>query len=137
MSYGRGGIDREGIGAWYATYIANAGLKSVAGDGITILNRAAVIGKAVALTAADTVGYGSDGDALEGIITQYDYDGYVTVQVRGYAVDVPVVDGSEPAVKDVVVVNGAGAVKTLAATRYGPKVESVDTAANTCVLFLG
>jgi hypothetical protein len=136
MAYGRGGIDREGIGAWNATYIADNGLKTLAGDGKTTLNRAAVIGKAVALTAADTVGYGTDGDALEGVIVQYEYDGYVTVQKRGYAT-VPVVDGSEPAVKDVVVVNGAGAVKTLAATKYGPKVESVDATANTAVVFLG
>jgi hypothetical protein len=153
MSYGRGGIDRSGIGTWNATYKADSALKTLAGNGTTTLNRAAVIGKAVTRTGADECGYGSDGDALLGIIVQYEYDGYVTVQRRGYAVDVPVKDGSEPDVKDVVVVDGAGNVKKAPGTTftipgtpdtevtvpvvYGPTVESVDTTANTCVLFLG
>lgn len=144
----RGGIDREGIGTWHATYMADNGLKSVAGDGRTTMNRDAVIGKAVALTGADTCGYGADGAPLLGAIYQYEYDGYVTVTTRGY-VELPCVDGSEPAVGDVVCVNGAGAVKKWAPTMtfgaethpvpvlYGPRVVSVDTTANTCVVFLG
>jgi hypothetical protein len=137
MAYGRGGIDREGIGMWNATYIADNGLKTLAGDGKTTLNRSVVIGKAVALTAAQTVGYGADGDPLEGVIVQYEYDGKVTVQKRGFAKDVPVVNGSEPAFGDIVVVNGAGSVKADATLKYGPRVDEVDATANTCVVFLG
>lgn len=39
-------------------------------------------GKAVALTDNNTVGYGSDGDPLFGVIRKVESDGYATVQVK-------------------------------------------------------
>lgn len=41
-------------------------------------------GKAVALTDNNTVGYGSDGDALFGVLTKVEHDGFASVQVKGF-----------------------------------------------------
>lgn len=125
----RGGIDFKGIRTYGegVTYFADENLMTAAGTD----NRKAVIGKAVTLVADSTVGYGSDGDALLGVIKQYEYDGVVTVDDVGYVV----VPGTAN-VGDVVVVDGNGGVKADATAKYGPTVVSVDAANGTVVVKL-
>lgn len=107
---------------------ADDGLQSIAGTD----NREAVIGKAVALVDEYTVGYGSDGDPLFGVIKQYEYDGHVTVDDVGY-VWVP----GTANVGDVVVVDGNGGVRAEATLAYGPKVVAVDSAKGRVMVRLG
>lgn len=79
-------------------------------------------GKAVALTGNNTVGYGSDGDPLFGVIRKVESDGYATVQVKGFAsgvtADVAKTMGENPVAKNAIgtlaAVDGAGGVKSAA-----------------------
>jgi hypothetical protein len=68
----------------------------------------AVEGKVVTITGASEMGFGTTGKPLDGMITRYEGDGYMTVQI-GRVMVVPGVSGSLPAAANYVVVNGAGA----------------------------
>lgn len=85
-------------------------------------------GKAVALTGNNTVGYGSDGDPLFGVIRKAEPDGYATVQVSGFACDIT---ASEAAIGKFAAVDGAGGVKSAADGVIGRGyITSVDSAAS-------
>lgn len=79
-------------------------------------------GKAVALTGNNTVGYGSDGAPLFGVIRKAESDGYATVQVKGFAcgitADVAKTMGDSPVTKTATgafaAVDGTGGVKSAA-----------------------
>lgn len=78
-------------------------------------------GKAVALTGNNTVGYGSDGDPLFGVIRKVESDGYATVQVKGacdVTADVAKTMGENPVAKNAIgtlaAVDGAGGIKSAA-----------------------
>lgn len=132
----RGGIDLQGVRTYGngVPMYADNGLQAIAGTD----NREAVIGKAVTLVAPVdeydeyTVGYGSDGDPLFGVIKQYEYDGCVTIDDVGY-VWVP----GTANVGDVVVVDGNGGVRAEATLAYGPKVVAVDSAKGRVMVRLG
>lgn len=96
-------------------------------------------GKAVALTGNNTVGYGSDGDPLFGVIRKAEPDGYATVQVKGFAcdisADVTATTGENPVVKTAIgafaAVDGAGGIKSAADGVIGRGyITSVDSAAS-------
>ena len=85
-------------------------------------------GKAVALTSNNTVGYGSDGDPLFGVIRKAEPDGCATVQVSGFACDIT---ASAAAIGKVAAVDGAGGVKSAADGVIGRGyITSVDSAAS-------
>lgn len=94
-------------------------------------------GKAVALTGNNTVGYGSDGDPLFGVIRKVESDGYATVQVKGFAcgiiADVTKTTGENPvaitAIGTLAAVDGTGGIKSAAGsvTSRG-YITSMDTA---------
>lgn len=79
-------------------------------------------GKTVALTDNNTVGYGSDGDPLFGVIRKVESDGYATVQVKGFAcgvtADVTKTTGENPVAKTAIgalaAVDGSGGIKSAA-----------------------
>lgn len=82
-------------------------------------------GKAVALTGNNTVGYGSDGDPLFGVVRKAESDGYATVQVKGFACGIT---ASETAVGKFAAVDGAGGIKSAADGVAGRGyITSVDT----------
>ncbi len=96
-------------------------------------------GKAVSLTDNNTVGYGSDGDPLFGVIRKAESDGYATVQVSGFAcgilADVTATTGENPVAKTAIgafaAVDGAGGVKSAADGVIGRGyITSVDSAAS-------
>ncbi len=83
MADPRNAVDFEGIGALTATYKI---------DGSTIVYDATkangasalTIGKAVTLSADDTVALAADGEAVEGTLLLVESDNKCTVQVSGY-----------------------------------------------------
>lgn len=93
-------------------------------------------GKAVTLTDNNTVGYGSDGDPLFGVIRKVESDGYATVQVKGFAcgvtADVTQTTGENPVAKTAIgtlaAVDGTGGIKSAAGSVIGRGyITSVDT----------
>lgn len=129
----RGGIDFEGIGAEYVTVQAAGSVSSVA----LASGASAVIGKAVTITGNGQMGYGSAGNPLKGIIQQYEDDGNMTVQYKGFAT-APGISGALPTAGDFVCVDGSGAVSKVASGNAGPAYAvSVDSTANTVVVFIG
>jgi hypothetical protein len=110
----RGDVSFEGVGFHATTYKAGAGIKAliIATDDRTGLPKGAdaLKKKPVVISGAATVDLGSDGDQVFGFIDSYEYDGYVSVQDRGYCVNVPTVD-SAPTVGSNVATDGAGKVK--------------------------
>jgi hypothetical protein len=113
----------DGINAGYVSMLAAAGID------------ADNVGDAVAISANNTVGLGNDGDQLFGKIIAYEDDGVVTVQCRGY-MEFDVVDGSEPSLGGMVLVNGAGKVKTAGGAIGRGICVTVDAANDTCGIIL-
>lgn len=70
-------------------------------------------GKAVALVDNNTVGYGTDGDALFGVLTKVEHDGLASVQVKGFAVGLAGT-ASATAINKFAAVDGKGGVKSAA-----------------------
>lgn len=70
-------------------------------------------GKAVALTGNNTVGYGSDGDALFGVLTKVEHDGYASVQVKGFSCGLAGT-ASATEIGKYAAVDGSGGVKSAA-----------------------
>ncbi len=68
-------------------------------------------GKAVALVDNNTVGYGTDGDALFGVLTKVEHDGLASVQVKGFAVGLAGT-ASATAINKFAAVDGKGGVKS-------------------------
>lgn len=68
-------------------------------------------GKAVALVNNNTVGYGTYGDALFGVLTKVEHDGLASVQVKGFAVGLAGTD-SATAINKFAAVDGKGGVKS-------------------------
>lgn len=68
-------------------------------------------GKAVAITDNNTVGFGSDGDPLFGVLTKVEYDGYASVQVKGFFCGL-VGTASATAINKYAAVDGAGGIKS-------------------------
>lgn len=50
----------------------------------TLIGGSAGVGKAVVLTAANTVALAADADHIYGVLTQVEWDGKCTIQVQGY-----------------------------------------------------
>lgn len=73
-------------------------------------------GKAIALTGNNTVGYGSDGDPIFGVIRKVESDGYATVQVKGFACNIT---ASEAAIGKFAAVDGSGGIKSAADSVIG------------------
>lgn len=134
MFMARGGISYDGIYSPFdfVTMKADSGLKAIK----TASGAAYVEGKVVTVTANDSVGFGTTGKPIDGIINKYEDDDCVTVQTRGFAT-VPGVSGSIAAAGTFVTVNGAGAVAS--ATVGRARVVKSDSSANvnTCVILLG
>ena len=129
----RGGLDYEGIGALFATFKADAGLKAAyAASGLV-----GVEGMAVALTEKGTCGFGNAGDALLGKVDKYEKDGYATVQVRGFT-SFTGVPGTLPNYGNVVVVDGNGAVKAASgATGTAKAIDIGSEATGPVMVFIG
>jgi len=68
------------------------------------------VDKAVAATAAQTAGLGSDGDRLLGKLSQFEADMYGSVDIAG-VLYLPYASGTVPTVGSAVVVDGAGNIK--------------------------
>lgn len=87
MADPRNAVDFQGIGILTATYIID---NSTITYDATKANGAAttMIGKAVTLSADDTVALCADGDAIEGKLLLVESDNKCTVQVGGYT-DLP------------------------------------------------
>lgn len=86
----------------------------------------AAYGMAVALVDDATVGFGTSGDNLHGLIAGVEKDGFVTIRVQGYMEGVKI-GTTAPAVGDLVAVDGAGGVVKSDATGYGPCVVRLET----------
>ena len=69
-------------------------------------------GKAVALTGNNTVGYGTDGAAVFGVIRKAEPDGVATIQVKGFACGLAGT-ASSTAVNKYAAVDGFGGVKSM------------------------
>lgn len=102
-------------------------------------------GKAVSLTGNNTVGYGSDGDPLFGVIRKAESDGFATVQVSGFAcdiiADVTATTGENPVAKTAIgafaAVDGAGGIKSAADGVIGRGyITSVDNTAGTADIIM-
>ena len=94
------------------------------------------IGHAVTLTAADTVGLGSAGGALCGVIVGLEKDGKAAVQVAGFAT-VAYTGSTAPTVGWTgLTVDGDGGVQTAGTGGRGCLVVRVDSAAKTAVIKL-
>lgn len=117
----------NGIGELVVTLPLDSTTKTTIGK-----NYDAACGNAVALTANNTVGYGSSGDALFGIIKGVEHDGAAAIQVKGFAVDIP--STGSLTVGGNVAVDGAGKVKT--AESGTAVVTSADTSNNVCDILL-
>lgn len=68
-------------------------------------------GKAVAITDNNTVGFGSDGDPLFGVLTKVEHDGCASVQVKGFSCGLAGT-ASATAINKYAAVDGAGGVKS-------------------------
>lgn len=68
-------------------------------------------GKAVAITGNNTVGYGTAGDSLFGVIVKVEQDGFASVQVKGFACGL-VGTASGTAINKFAAVDGVGGVKS-------------------------
>ena len=94
------------------------------------------IGHAVTLTAAETVGLGSAGGALCGVIAGLEKDQKAAVQVEGF-VTVAYTGSAAPAVGWTgLAVDGAGGVQAASSGGRSCLVVRVDTAAKTAVIKL-
>lgn len=67
--------------------------------------------KAVALTGNNTVGYGTAGDALFGVIRKVEPDGAASIQVKGFACGLKGT-ASSTAINKFAAVDGSGGVKS-------------------------
>ena len=123
----RGGLDFYGIGYSGTAYEADDDVKAV----VAASGASAVISKAVTITGNQKAGLGNDGDVLLGAINQYEDDGYMTVQDKGYF-EFAGVSGSIPTVGTnvVAVVNGAGAVKASTGAAGKSIIVGADATAN-------
>lgn len=127
----------DGIGAVNATFKVASGTT-------------ATVGMAVAFTGNGEVGKGSEGNALAGIVVTEPDDGLVTVQIKGCIEDVDIsgTSAKQPAVGDVVAVDGAGKLvklgtfattgTTVVATvvGFGGRCISVDTTAKKATILM-
>lgn len=68
-------------------------------------------GKAVSLTDNNTVGFGTAGDPLFGVIAKVEHDGYASVQVKGFACGLSGT-ASSTAINKFAAVDGSGGVKS-------------------------
>ena len=95
------------------------------------------IGKPVGLTDNKTVGLVAEDRPIEGILKVVEADGYVGVQVDGYAVSVACPAGNAPNIGDKIVSGGSGTVKTPGSAGFARhNVVSRDVSADTVVLKL-
>lgn len=69
-------------------------------------------GMAVALTGNNTVGYGAADAPLFGVIRKVEHDGFATVQVKGFAVELKS-EADASAINKYAAVDGAGGVKSV------------------------
>lgn len=91
-------------------------------------------GKAVSLTGNNTVGYGSNGDPLFGVMCKAEPDGFATVQVSGFACDIA---ASEAAIGKTAAVDGSGGIKSAADGVIGRGfITSVDSTAGTADIII-
>lgn len=112
----RGGVSFKGIDVEQASFKLASGITS------------ADEGKAVAMTAAQTVGLGSAGDSFVGKLIQVEGDGIGTVEFDGF-IYVPYASGVVPTIGSKVVVDGSGNVKN----DPGQAVDEAGTATVTVV----
>lgn len=108
----------------------------------------ATVGMAVAFTGNGEVGKSTEGAAVGGVIKHVQDNGLVTVQFKGFVEGVAITEteAKQPAVGEVVAVDGAGALvklaslavatTTAAVVAFGARVISVDTTAKTATILL-
>ena len=108
----------------------------------------AAVGMAVAITGANEVGKGSEGNALFGVIKNVQSNGLVTVQFKGFVegVAITATSAKQPAAGSVVAVDGAGALvkldtlavatTTAAVVAFGGVATAVDTTAKTATVLI-
>lgn len=117
-------ISVNGIGALRVTMFLDSTTKTTIGTDYD-----SAINKAVALKGNNTVGYGTTGDALYGIIKKVEPDGVATVQVKGFVEGVPAITASSgTTLGSFLAVNGAGKVKNAA---EGTVTKGIATAVDT------
>lgn len=127
-------ISYGGIGVQAATFELDATTKTAIAKDFD-----SAVGKAVALTGNNTVGYGTSGGAVFGFVLKCDARGLATVQYHGFREDVPIsaTAANQPALGGGVCVDGKGGiVKPAADAASGGKVTCVDTTAKTAVILL-
>ncbi len=125
----------DGIGAVSATFKVATGTTPTEG-------------MAVAFTGNGEVGKATEGTAIGGVVTHVNGNGLVTVQLKGLIENVAITatTAKQPAVGDVVAVDGAGALVKLASltvasttatvVAFGARVVSVDTTAKLATIIL-
>lgn len=130
----RGGLSFEGIDYSAVAMQADGSVSAV----YLASGAAGVEGKAVTVAGNGIAGFGSAGDAIFGVINHYEADHCMTVQHRGFAVDVPGVSGKLPTAGGFVVCNGDGAVSVAPNPKGPARAVSVDNTAdvNKIVLFI-
>lgn len=97
---------------------------------------AGTIGKAVALVGNDTVGFGTSGDAVFGVLTGVEADGLAGVQIRGFAVNVAADETTPPKVGESLAVDGAGGVLAIVTGTSRAICTSVDATASTATILM-
>lgn len=128
----RTGISFQGIDQHRTTFLSS---------GLTINNAPTGgypnnLGSAVTLVSNQTVGLGSAGNRLIGIVDKFERDNKVTVRDRGYVTFN--YTGAIPLVGDSVEVNGTGGVRRATSDNVDRDnvVVSADAATATCVVYI-
>lgn len=96
------------------------------------------IGKAVTLTANNTVGFGTAGaeGVFFGIIRHVEKDGYATIQVKGYAENVPINTVNAPVLNGLVSVDGTGKLQATIDVFSRGFCTSVDSSAGVATILM-
>lgn len=122
-------VKLNGIGnLTHVTYYLDTTTTTQLGDDIE-----AVLNKFVTVTGSKEVGYGSSGDAIEGLVTKVEeeYNGsdklVVTVYTDGFFVDV---EATGLSVKDYVTVDGSGGLTKAGSGTTNAQVVEADTDKN-------
>jgi len=124
LTYAQAKEQFQGIGYHATTYKAATGISAL------------TAGYLLALTGIGEAGLGSDADAPIGVQVGYETDGYVAVQDKGYAIDVPMYADELTAAGNWAECNGAGSAAK-STTFKGATCIAFDATNDLCILFLG
>ena len=130
----RGGLEFRGYGFESATFKAGTGIKTL----IEANGRDSVRYIPVVISGDSEVDLGSDGDTIFGFIDVAENDGYVGVQFRGFATDVPI-GTVAPTIGKIAAVDGSGKAKDSSSTAKArtPVFVQVDSVEKVATVFLG